>query len=289
MAVLVGHGIAGIYYCAGHFWSLPLDVHHVNELSPDAPRSTGAGIEPMRDDLGRMDQGGTAALTAALLANATDIRVGERVTQVEDQVIPSEADDAASAAHSVEHASAPTTAANGTPARQDQASLQWFREHLRSDSSRTAIGLRMTDPEALRIAASDTATTRWYEWWLRAQPHESGILAGPQTAGVSPTRSNQPPSAMRHGVDVAARTSDARSRPPLTTAVVGLVVVSIAYFFTGTWLSLIALVGLGLSIHAITQGRRHRSRSHLVIGIIGTVVGAINLFLFAGILAGYGR
>jgi hypothetical protein len=74
------------------------------------------------------------------------------------------------------------------PALGTGTSLDQFRACLSSSYARTKLDIHLTDDEAGQIAADDTLSARWYEWWMR-RPEGAQMGTASQMARASSRKS----------------------------------------------------------------------------------------------------
>lgn len=180
-------------------------------------------------------------------------------------------------------------------------SFEQFKAVLRSDYARHAIGLDISANEAERVASDPVLARAYYDNWLRLgskaapkPPASSGMdghtalprhsMPAPVAyAGAQPLRDFE--------TSVPASSASDTDEHKLGLSITGLVLSVVGYFLTSTWFSILGLIGLVLSIHAILAARQAKPRqgwkAGLTLGIIGTVAGGAALILFIAALSGY--
>lgn len=177
-------------------------------------------------------------------------------------------------------------------------SFEQFRAVLGNDFARRAVRLDISTSEAERIVADPVLARAYYDNWSRIQPKvvptQHVILPPANQERQSPPNPQAPQNISTSTAPFGRpdHVSASIGHPhKLGSSITGMVLAIVGYFFTGTWLSLIGVVGLGISIYAIVAARAARPRpgwkAGLTLGIIGTVAGGCALILFFAYLSGY--
>lgn len=167
-------------------------------------------------------------------------------------------------------------------------SFEQFKAVLRNDVARRAVGLDISNFEAERIADDPVLARAYYDNWRSRS--KAGVMPIRHVPPPAHSEPYSPPTADRSAALGSGITSDPAPHT-IGASVTGMVLAILGYFLTGTWFSILGLVGLGISIYAIVAARAAKPRSGwragLTMGIIGTVAGGAALILLFASLSGY--
>lgn len=169
-------------------------------------------------------------------------------------------------------------------------SFEQFIAVLGNEAARRAIGIDISDHEALRIATDPVLARAYYDSWSRQppiplRPHSREAITGTPLRELPGHRKQSAPRV--HAPAAAAFTP--RHRKGMS--IFGMVLSLSGYIMSGTWFSLIGVLGLVFSIAAIREAAEDKPRigwkGGMAMGIIGTVAGASAVLFFIAGFFGY--